>query len=67
MTTTIIIIVVVAVVAFLIVWGIGVQNKLVKADEISKNALKQINVQQMSRYDAIKALRRHQGARQAHA
>ena len=54
--TTIIIIVVVAVVALLIFWGIGVQNKLVKADEISKNALKQINVQQMSRYDAIKAL-----------
>ena len=54
--TTIIIIIVVAVVALLIFWGIGVQNKLVRADEISKNALKQINVQQMSRYDAIKAL-----------
>ena len=30
--------------------------ELVKADELSKNALRQINVQQMSRYDAIKAL-----------
>lgn len=40
----------------LVIWGIGVQNKLVKADEISKNALKQINVQQVSRFDALKAL-----------
>jgi LemA protein len=56
MVTTIIIIAVVALVVFLIMWVISVQNKLVKADEISKNALKQINVQQMSRYDAIKAL-----------
>ena len=56
MTGIIITIVVVVILAILIFWGIGVQNKLVKADEISKNALKQINVQQMSRYDAIKAL-----------
>ena len=56
MVTTIIIIAVVALVVLLIMWVISVQNKLVKADEISKNALKQINVQQMSRYDAIKAL-----------
>ena len=56
MVTTIIIIAVVVLVVLLVMWVISVQNKLVKADEISKNALKQINVQQMSRYDAIKAL-----------
>ena len=53
MITTIIII---AVVALLVFWVIGVQNKLVKLDERCKNALKQINVQQVSRYDALKAL-----------
>ena len=55
MVTTIVIIAVIVLVVFLVMWVISVQNKLVKADEISKNALKQINVQQMSRYDAIKA------------
>lgn len=50
------IVIVVALLVILIMWGIGVQNKLVKADEISKNALKQINVQQVSRFDALKAL-----------
>ena len=56
MVTTIVIIAVIVLVVFLVMWVISVQNKLVKAYEISKNALKQINVQQMSRYDAIKAL-----------
>ena len=54
--TAIIIVIVVVLAVILIVWGVGVQNKLVKADEISKNALKQINVQQVSRFDALKAL-----------
>ena len=54
--TAIIIVIVVVLAVFLIIWGVGVQNKLVKADEISKNALKQINVQQVSRFDALKAL-----------
>ena len=54
--SAIIIIIIVAVIVILALWVISVQNKLVKADEISKNALRQINVQQMSRYDAIKAL-----------
>lgn len=53
MITTIIII---AVIAILILWVVSVQNKLVKLDEISNNALKQINVQQVSRFDALKAL-----------
>jgi LemA protein len=51
--TAIIIIAAVALIAF---WVIGIQNKLVKVDELCKNALKQINVQQVSRYDALKAI-----------
>ncbi len=47
---------IIAVLAVLILWVISMQNSLVKADEICKNALKQINVQQVSRFDAIKAL-----------
>ena len=46
-------IIIVAILAVLVLWVISVQRKLVKLDEISKNALKQINVQQMSRYDAL--------------
>jgi LemA protein len=49
-------IIVIAVLALLVLWIIGVQNKLVKSDEICNNALKQINVQQISRYDALQAL-----------
>ena len=48
--------IIIAVLVLLVLWGISVQNKLVKVDELCKNALKQINVQQVSRYDAIKAL-----------
>ena len=49
-------IIVIIIVALLLLWGISVQNKLVQSDELCKNALKQINVQQVSRYDAIAAL-----------
>ena len=49
-------IIVIAIIALLVLWVISVQNKLVKQDEICNNALKQINVQQISRYDALKAL-----------
>lgn len=49
-------IIIIAVVAVLVLWVISVQNKLVKKDELCKNALKQINVQQVTRYDALKAL-----------
>jgi len=51
-----IIAIVVVLLVILVMWVISVQNKLVKADEITKNALKQINVQQVSRFDALKAL-----------
>ena len=49
-------IIVLAILAVLVLWVIGVQNRLVKADEFCNNALKQINVQQISRFDALKAL-----------
>ena len=42
MSTTLIIILIIA--ALLVLWGISVQNKLVQADELCNNALKQINV-----------------------
>ena len=45
--------IIIAVVAVLVLWVISVQNKLVKSDEFCNNALKQINVQQISRYDAL--------------
>jgi len=54
MSTTLIIVLVIA--AALVLWGISMQNKLVQSDELCNNALKQINVQQVSRYDALKAL-----------
>ncbi|MBO4634087.1 MAG: LemA family protein [Bacteroidales bacterium] len=50
------IIAIIAVVALLVGWVISVQNKLVKSDELCNNALKQINVQQISRFDALQAL-----------
>jgi LemA protein len=49
-------IIVIAIVAILVLWVISVQNRLVKSDELCNNALKQINVQQVSRYDALQAL-----------
>ena len=49
-------IIIIAIVALLVLWVIAVQNKLVKSDEFCNNALKQINVQQISRYDALQAL-----------
>ena len=53
MSTTLIIIVIVALLA---VWFIGVQRKLVNQDELCKNAMSQIGVQQNSRWDALTAL-----------
>ena len=54
MSSTLIIVLVIL--AALVLWGISMQNKLVQSDELCNNALKQINVQQVSRYDALKAL-----------
>lgn len=52
MTTLIIL----AVAAILVLWVISVQRKLVKQEEICKNGLSQIGVQQSNRWDALKAL-----------
>lgn len=52
-TTSMTLAIIIAVVVLLVLWVISVQNKLVKLDEFANNALKQINVQQMTRYDAL--------------
>jgi Uncharacterized conserved protein len=53
MTITIIVL---AVVLLIVLWLIGAQRKLVSAEEICKNSLSQIGVQQNSRWDALTAL-----------
>lgn len=50
------IIAIIAVVVLLIVWIVSVQRNLVSKEEICKNSLSQIGVQQASRWDALKAL-----------
>ena len=49
-------VIVIAVIAALVLYGVSVQNSLVKSDELCNNALKQISVQQTSRYDVIMSL-----------
>lgn len=53
MLTTIIVI---AVVVLLVLWVISVQRKFVSAEELVKNAMSQIGVQQSSRWDALTGL-----------
>ncbi|MDO5443565.1 MAG: LemA family protein [Bacteroidia bacterium] len=50
------IIIIIVIAALLVLWVIGVQRKLVEKDELCKNALSQIGVQQASRWDALTAL-----------
>ena len=50
------ILIVIAVVAVLVLWIISAQRKLVSAEELVKNAMSQIGVQQSSRWDALTAL-----------
>ena len=50
------IIAIIAVVVLLVVWVISVPRNLVSKEEICKNSLSQIGVQQASRWDALKAL-----------
>ena len=52
----IILIVVLVLLAMIIGWVISVQRNLVGLDEICKNAMSQIGVQQNSRWDALGAL-----------
>ncbi|MBO4743423.1 MAG: LemA family protein [Bacteroidales bacterium] len=49
-------VIVIAVVVLLVLWIISVQRKFVSAEEIVKNAMSQIGVQQSSRWDALTAL-----------
>jgi len=49
-------IIIIAILAVIIFWGIGVQRKLVSQEELCKNAMSQIGVQQNSRWDALTAL-----------
>ena len=49
-------IIIIAILAVLVFWGIGVQRKLVNQEELCKNAMSQIGVQQTSRWDALTAL-----------
>lgn len=49
-------IIVIAVIALLVLWFIGSQRRLVKLDEMCKNAMSQIGVQQNSRWDALNSL-----------
>ena len=49
-------IIVIAIIALIVFWGIGVQRKLVSAEELCKNSMSQIGVQQNSRWDALSAL-----------
>ena len=49
-------IIVIAVVVLLVLWIISAQRKFVSAEEIVKNAMSQIGVQQSSRWDALTAL-----------
>ena len=50
------VVIIVVVVALIVLWLIGAQRKLVSADELCKNSLSQIGVQQNSRWDALTAL-----------
>ena len=50
------VIIIIAVVVLLVLWVISVQRKLVNAEELVKNAMSQIGVQQSSRWDALTGL-----------
>ena len=49
-------IIIIAVVALIVLWFVGVQRRLVSKEELCKNSLSQIGVQQASRWDALTAL-----------
>ena len=51
-----ILIILIAVIAVLVLWFISSQRNLVSLDEMCKNAMSQIGVQQNSRWDALSAL-----------
>ncbi|MCR5276659.1 MAG: LemA family protein [Bacteroidales bacterium] len=47
---------IIVIIVLLVLWLISAQRKLVNADELSKNSLSQIGVQQNSRWDALTAI-----------
>ena len=49
-------IIIAAILAVLVIWFIAVQRKLVGKDELCRNSMSQIGVQQNSRWDAVSAL-----------
>lgn len=49
-------IIIIAVLAVIVLWVISVQRTLVSKEELCKNAMSQIGVQQASRWDALTAL-----------
>ena len=49
-------IILIAVIAIIVLWVIGSQRNLVNLDEMCKNAMSQIGVQQNSRWDALSGL-----------
>ena len=49
-------IIIIAVLVLLVLWIVSVQRRLVSKDELCKNAMNQIGVQQASRWDALTAL-----------
>ena len=48
--------IIIAIVVLIVLWVISVQRTLVSKDELCKNSLSQIGVQQASRWDALTAL-----------
>lgn len=50
------ILIIAAIALLVILWVVGVQRKLVSRDELCKNSMSQIGVQQSSRWDALTAL-----------
>ena len=50
------IIILIAVIVILVLWVVSAQRNLVNLDEMCKNAMSQIGVQQNSRWDALSAL-----------
>lgn len=48
--------IIVCIVVLLVLWVISVQRKLVSSEELVKNAMSQIGVQQNSRWDALSAI-----------
>lgn len=48
--------IILAIIVLLVLWFISVQRNIVKRDELCKNSMSQIGVQQASRWDALSAL-----------